>query len=301
MVQGTGDDGSTKMLRSGFGKQVKSVNESNPAWGFGTSHRDSSGKLYLSPEQAKATHISVSQGPVYKCYSAIGPQPESRYFSASAPGFGTSGRSARNGKAHVPGPGSYTHEGGLGEMKESKRSTSPRAVFGTATRDQQSKVWLDEELMKTYGGKESPGPNSYAYPPGVGKQVDSKYSTSPAWRQGTCERFRDKSPTKAVPGAGTYQQFQALGKQPLSNKKTLPAVKIGTGQRDAFKKIFISKDHEKGAFGENSPGPVTSKFVSSIGSQTLSVKQSMPSWGFGTSRRSKGYETETPGPGSYYA
>lgn len=48
--------------------------------------------------------------------------------------------------------------------------------------------------------------------------------------------------------------------------------------------IFISKEHEKGAFGENSPGPVTSQFVSSIGSQKLSVKKSAPSWGFGSSQ-----------------
>ncbi len=36
--------------------------------------------------------------------------------------------------------GTYEVEGGIGPMKESKRSTSPRAVFGSATRDQQSKV-----------------------------------------------------------------------------------------------------------------------------------------------------------------
>lgn len=36
--------------------------------------------------------------------------------------------------------GTYTHEGAIGVMKESKRATSPRAVFGNATRDTQSKV-----------------------------------------------------------------------------------------------------------------------------------------------------------------
>jgi hypothetical protein len=33
----------------------------------------------------------------------------------------------------------------------------------------------------------------------------------------------------------------ALGKQTLSNKKTLPSAKIGTSNRDAAKRIFISK------------------------------------------------------------
>jgi len=48
--------------------------------------------------------------------------------------------------------------------------------------------------------------------------------------------------------------------------------------------IFISKDHEKGAFGEWSPGPVTGQVVNSFGKQTMSVKKSNPSWGFGTSK-----------------
>lgn len=43
-------------------------------------------------------------------------------------------------RGHYPGPGAYTHEGGLGVMVESKRATSPRAVFGTATRDKAAMV-----------------------------------------------------------------------------------------------------------------------------------------------------------------
>ncbi|PNW81824.1 hypothetical protein CHLRE_06g261900v5 [Chlamydomonas reinhardtii] len=294
------EDPTTRMLRSGFGSQVKSQNESLPQWGFGTEGRDTTGKLYLSKEQTRAMHVSYSQGPVYKTYSAIGPQPESKYNSSTAPGFGTSGR-ARSARSGSPGPGTYELEGGLGPMKESKRSTSPRAVFGTATRDQQSKVWLDEELMKTAGGRDSPGPNTYRQPGGIGRMVDSKHNTAPTWRQGTENRFRDRSPSKDVPGAGTYKTYGAIGQQTLSQKKTLPSPKIGTGHRDAFKKIFISKEHEKGAFGENSPGPVTSQFVSSIGPQKLSVKSSAPSWGFGTGKRNKGFGSDTPGPGSYYA
>ncbi|KAG2500156.1 hypothetical protein HYH03_001738 [Edaphochlamys debaryana] len=187
-------------------------------------------------------------------------------------------------------------------MKESKRSTSPRAVFGTATRDQQSRVWLDEELMKTQSNRDSPGPNTYKAHGGIGPMVDSKHSTAPAWRQGTEGRFTGHlSPGRDVPGAGTYKTYGAIGMQTLSQKKTLPSPKIGTGNRDAFKKIFITKEHEKAAFGENSPGPVTSKAVSAIGPQTLSIKSSAPSWGFGSSKRNKMPPNGTPGPGSYWA
>ncbi len=93
--------------------------------------------------------------------TAAGPQPDSRYSSQPAPGFGTSTRQNKDSRTNYPGPGTYPQEGGIGPMVESKRETLPRPVFGTATRDQQSKVWLDEELMKTYNGRGSPGPCTY--------------------------------------------------------------------------------------------------------------------------------------------
>ncbi len=180
--------------------------------------------MYLSPEQTKALSGNNSQGPVYKAYGSIGPQPDSRYASQPAPGFGTSARTYKDTRASFPGPGellfcaqrpvgqhrvgrqqraitpfvfggaavagTYVQEGSIGPMVESKRETLPRPVFGTATRDTQSKVWLDEELMKTYAGRGSPGPCTYKTPGGLGKQPDSKYSSEPAWKQGTSERFR---------------------------------------------------------------------------------------------------------------
>lgn len=143
-------------------------------------------QLYLSQEQAKAMHGNNSQGPVYKPYAAIGPQPESKYNTAPALGFGTSARSAKDKRGAYPGPGVWAgrtqraqpsthcaqpssraqHECGdvhlrtctcaacdprpalpcpagtysQGPDVESKRSTSPRTVFGTSTRDKQAKV-----------------------------------------------------------------------------------------------------------------------------------------------------------------
>lgn len=302
MTLSSKEDPSTRMLRSGFGKQVKSEANTMPSWGFGTSHRDAFMKLYLSKEQANAMSGNNSQGPVYKSYQAIGPQPESKYTSMPAAGFGTSARTMRDRRGNLPGPGAYTHEGGIGTMIDSKRATSPRPVFGSASRDQQSKVWLDDEMMKTYGGRESPGPCNYTTGGSIGKVVDSKYPSMPAWKQGTASRFQGKDATKDQPGVGTYAvNNNAMGKQTLSHKKTLPAPKIGTSNRDAAKKIFISKEHEKGAFGQWSPGPVTSKVVDSVGPQTLSVKKSNPSWGFGTSKRWNMAPSEAPGPGAYWA
>lgn len=91
--------------------------------------------------------------------------------------------------------------------------------------------------MKTAGGRDSPGPNTYRTQGGIGTQVDSKHSTAPGWRQGTEQRFTNRSTGRDVPGAGTYKTYGAIGQQALSNKKTLPAPKIGTGSRDAFKRV----------------------------------------------------------------
>lgn len=126
----------------------------------------------------------------------------------------------------------------MGVMKDSRRATDPRTVFGTATRDQVAKVWLDDELMKVNFGKETPGPCQYTKPGGIGKQLESQYATQPSYKQGSSQRFGEKGATRDIPGAGTYQSaYPAMGKQLLSNKATLPAPKIGTSNRDANKKV----------------------------------------------------------------
>lgn len=186
-------------------------------------------------------------------------------------------------------------------MKDSRHASEPRTAFPNATRDQTAKVWLDDELMKVNFGKETPGPCQYNKPGGIGGQTESQFATAPAFKQGTAGRFMEKNPSKDTPGAGSYKCAEAFGKQTLSSKSTLPAAKIGTAQRDATKKIFISKEHEKSSYGENSPGPATGSVVNAIGNQTLSVKKTLPSWGFGTSKRSPGYGNDVPGPGTYWA
>uniref|UniRef100_A0A383WC15 Flagellar associated protein n=1 Tax=Tetradesmus obliquus TaxID=3088 RepID=A0A383WC15_TETOB len=297
------EDPSVKGLRSGFGHQVRSNSPSNPSIGFGSSVRDASLHQYLSPEHAKAMSGNNSQGPVYKVYSSMGQQPES---TAAYPGtmtFGTAQRLPKPGKSGVPGPGHYKTSPALGEQKESKRSTSPRAVFGTATRAGQEKVYLDGELMKTYYGKESAPPGSYNVPGALGRQVASTKESAPGIKIGTSLRALDYTVmrSKDMPGAGQYNTYRAVGKQPLSSKKTLPAHSFGKSTRDASKKTFISKQHEKQAYGIGSPGPGTAKPYTSSGSQQLSTKHTNPTWGFGTSKRLKDYNNDAPGPGTYYA
>ena len=59
----------------------------------------------MSQEQAKAMHGNNSQGPVYKPYESIGPQPESKFATAPVPGFGISARTPKSKHGNYPGPG----------------------------------------------------------------------------------------------------------------------------------------------------------------------------------------------------
>lgn len=297
------DDPTVRMLRSGFGRQTRSENTTHPQWCFGTSSREHASKQYISPEHARAMNGNNSQGAVYKVYSGMGPQPESNLPNAASIGFGSAARLAKGGRSNSPGPGAYKSEGALGDMKDSRRATSPRAVFGSSTRDAVSKIYLDEELNKTFYGRETPAPNVYAANGAVGKQADSKKENAPAWRQGTGQRFKYDFMDRArdLPGAGQYNQYAAVGKQTLSIKKSLPVYSFGTSTRDSCRKAFISKEHEKGNYGLLTPGPSTANPKSSLGRQNVSQKATAAGWGFGTARRIKDYGNGNPGPGTYYA
>ena len=65
--------------------------------------------------------------------------------------------------------------------------------------------------------------------------------------------------------------------------------------------IFISLEHEKAGYGENSPGPGTADPVPAVGKQKTSKAKSAPIWSFGSGKRSAIVENTGPGPGEYYA
>ncbi len=47
---------------------------------------------------------------------------------------------------------------------------------------------------------------------------------------------------------------------------------------------FISKEHEKQAYGQGTPGPITANPYSGSGKQSLSTRSTNPKWGFGTGK-----------------
>jgi len=56
---------------------------------------------------------------------------------------------------------------------------------------QHAQVYLDQELMKTYYGKESAPPGSYNVPGALGKQVTSTKESAPGIKIGTSLRALD--------------------------------------------------------------------------------------------------------------
>lgn len=102
-----------------------------------------------------------------------------------------------------------------------------------------------------------------------------------------------------MPGAGQYNQIGACERQYDSKKQSLPVYGFGTCTRQRRHKVYISQEHEKSHYGENSPGPASIGPDTSFGKQQSSKKNSAAAWKFGSSKRLVYNDSTTPGPGAY--
>lgn len=98
---------------STLGSQHSSRLTTQPAFGFGSSNREHTAKIFLSDLHAKsggASSWGVSPGPgVYNAASSVGRQATSRGRSAPTWGFGKASRfNDRTYMTDTPGPGSYS-------------------------------------------------------------------------------------------------------------------------------------------------------------------------------------------------
>ena len=60
----------------------------------------------------------------------------------------------------------------------------------------------------------------------------------------------------------------SVGPQPESTKARTATPKIGTATRDVRARVYISREHGKGAHGQDTPGPAAEYFINgSIGKQ----------------------------------
>mmetsp|Transcript_15827 Transcript_15827/g.38529 ORF Transcript_15827/g.38529 Transcript_15827/m.38529 type:complete len:301 (-) Transcript_15827:345-1247(-) len=288
--------------KSMFGSQVCSGRETAPAYGFGSSVRDSTTKMFLSREQVAQYVGKVGPGPIYDVPSSVGAQHSSRKNTAPAYKFGSRATSDYNlAKEGRPGPGEY----GIGPMSVgpqflSKKENSTSWKFGSGNRWSSYKDtrkefdatpgmglpalpsgWLGDAAMFSFHG------GSKRYEIGVGIP-------------GALPSFR------AAPGPGSYATISCLGQQFMSNKESASRTKFGTSSRQQQEKVYITAEHERAMIGMHSPAPNTYDAKSSIGQQWLSRNPNAQCFKFGTAdrfseiRNKDGVSLQpTPGPGSY--
>ncbi|EFJ37724.1 hypothetical protein SELMODRAFT_402263 [Selaginella moellendorffii] len=273
-------------------------------------------KIYIDKELNKLIPGNNSPGPIYNSLSSIGKQVESINGNAPCLTFGRDKRWKGRRSTGVPGPGAYEDKvTAFGNQCVSSKQSPEKTDFGKATREQTYKI---EEKARFI----SPGPVRCDERSSIGSQIHSANSTAPKFRFGHERRFRvrllgsknkerrwewgrmqtQEGPISegSTPGAGRYDCLSSVGKQHESKKGNSPSYSIGIATRQNREKVFLSKEHDKSHFGENSPGPAGNYRVrSSLGHQPNSRNSSASAFKFGSEQRFKPYSDDRPGPGAY--
>lgn len=296
-------------LRSTFGTQPLSARRSSASYGFGSATREHTAKLFVSNAHSATAGGRAGPGPAsYSARTSIGSQIDGRKSSAPAWVMGTGDRfkhEDRASSAQAPGPGQYALAGSFGMQATSSIRTQPAAGFGSAERSHLEKVFMSEEHNKSLRGTQSPGPCSYNIKGSLGKQDSSRLgigASQPTWVFGSTKRFQYDHVKRAAatPGPGTYVSDSSTGRQASSTRHTAPLFGFGSSDRSQQAKLYLSPEHDKINFGQNSPGPCTYNLNGSVGVQHSSKDASQPSWGFGTADRwSPTRRDQSPGPGAY--
>jgi hypothetical protein len=193
----------------------------------------------------------------------------------------------------------------FGEQTTSRRRSSPSFGFGSATRNQQQKVYVSKEHSELGSrGTRTPGP-VYQTQGAVGSQISSAKRSQPKWAFGTSQRFpteTGRSRFSSVPGPGAYDSKGAVGAQVSSVMGTSPSIGFGSATRDHVAKVKISEEHNKSLFGSNSPGPRYT-LPQSMGKQVQGQCVQEPAWVFGSTKRFSldhvKRASTAPGPGTY--
>ncbi|KAH7445402.1 hypothetical protein KP509_01G007200 [Ceratopteris richardii] len=292
-----------KQLRSSFGRQPLSHRATEPAVRFGSSDRVKLGKLYYNAELSKCRIGIDGPGPVYDVKSTLGKQFISKNESSPTIRFGSANRFTRHRYGEgTPGPGTYNSSSSFGPQVLSYQQSPWFADFSRSTRDQQNKIYLSTEFDKNKYGTQSPGPCVCDLRSSLGPQTTAPNRTAPQISFGGEKRFRygSWSQRNASPGAGQYKSIGSVGKQPESKKKNCPSFTFSHSDREHRAKVFISMEHDKAHYGEESPGPgSTKKITTSLGQQIDSRKASCMMPRFGTAPRFRTYYDANPGPGEY--
>lgn len=284
-----------------FGSQIVSSRGSAPAFGFGTSGRESTNKLFLTKEQTATLVGKVGPGPVYDVPSSVGYQALAKNTTAPAYKFGTRvGTDYNLEKVKHPSPGEYgAGPQAVGPQFLSQNENSTSWKFGSGNRwskfsDQR------KEFDATPAGGMPKLPAGWLGDAAAFSMGASKRSEIGVGLPGQMPTFR------AAPGPGTYTAATSLGPQHLSNKQSATNAKFGSSSRQQQQKVYITAEHERAMFGMYSPAPNTYGATSSLGQQWLSRNPNAQNFKFGTADRFSEMRSKddfafaaTPGPGTY--
>lgn len=228
-------------LKSAVGTQPNSKKPSYPSWVFGTADR------FVYEKRAMTT-----PGPgAYHQQSAFGGQSNSRRQSMPLFGFGSSGRQhtskvfvsedhAKNNNFGMasPGPNVYNSKTSVGRQDQSKNTSAPSWVFGSASRFKYDHV---KRAATT------PGPGAYTTTSAVGMQSQSSKTSMPLFGFGSSERGHQTkvylSPEHEKmnfghnsPGPAVYSMGGSVERQPLSKNQSMPSWGFGSANRWAYEK-----------------------------------------------------------------
>ncbi|CAM6007632.1 unnamed protein product [Sphagnum balticum] len=285
-------------LKSTFGPQVLSKRITSPAYGFGTQNRHAFEKMYVSAEMAKTKPGNFSPGPAYDTLSSFGKQLTSNCESPPEIKMGTGSRWKRRKADAQPGPGAYNSDkSSFGYQVQSEKKSPEKYVFSRGTRAQADKIFLSTDFNKARYGTQSPGPMVYGARTTFGPQAASKNRTAPVIN--FTKGLRERRKYEDTAGPGEYKIKGSVGKQNESHKITLPSVGFTRCSRDLRQKVFLSKEHDKSHYGENSPGPAIFGQVSSMGNQANSKQMNPPFIRFTKGLRWNPPIDDIPGPGAY--
>ena len=191
-----------------------------------------------------------------------------------------------------------------------REKSRPAHTISPTTREQAQAVYSGRSSGGELPRQRHPAPTAYALPcTATGRQSDASKTSSPTARFTTAERFKTPSEGRGFvrpgPGAHELKGAASVGRQTLSTTASAPTLRCAMGKstRESRERIYLSRAHEKDAYGRLGPGPVSPNATlrSSLGRQPSSRARDEPSpsftksgrWGFADRR------AEEPGPGTY--
>jgi hypothetical protein len=305
--------------RSTFGAQPLGKYRSASEFGFGTSSRETAGKVFLTQKHmALSCAGRASPGPAgYTLPQSVGgKQPDGRKKDAPTWTFGSAQR-FRPRTAPVkpdghagnnPGPGHYVSPpASVGPQVLGRFKSQPIPSFGKADREKVRRVWISQEHQKTdMHGMDSPGPFApYQLDSTMGKQASGSSPSLPSWSFSSNARATAGAGT-ASPGPAAYSLPQSVGPQPDSRKPRAGTPGFGASTRDTRARIYIAPtSDDTSSHGVFTPGPAANYQLNpSMGRQVHSKTRDAPRIVFSKANRWAGYDRElrqnsTPGPGTY--